>query len=147
MMEGEEEAIEILRREIETQAALLMYREEDSIRQAQEIQALRANIASNVKSIKELAQKVLRREKKIANLKMSLQRMRQAKYKRRRFIWLFVWLVAACLPYGVTCAWKRMAYGFGEEKPLFYYHGFCRRLWRIVKFSLPYGLVRIFSIR
>lgn len=146
MMEGEE-TIESLRREIEAQATLLKYREEESIRQVQELLSLRANVADNAKAIRELTQKILSREKKVAKLKMSLQRMRLAKGKRRGLLWLVMLPVAVCLPYGIICTWKRMAYGFGDEKPLFHYHGFVRRLWRIVKFSLPYGLVRVFCRR
>lgn len=44
-------------------------------------------------------------------------------------------------PYGVTCAWKRRRYGIVEDRPLLYYPGLCKRLKRIVKFSLPYFLV------
>ena len=146
MMDGEE-TVETLRREIEAQAILLKYREEESARQVLELLSLRANVADNAKSIRELTYKILSRERKIARLKMSLQRMRLAKGKRRSLLGLVLLPVAACLPYGVVCAWKRMAHGFGEEKPLFHYHGFVRRLWRIVKFSLPYGLVRLFCRR
>ena len=80
--------------------------------------------------------------------KTALQRARLPERERRSSVGrAFRWLAKACLPYGIICTWKRMAYGFGDEKPLFHYHGFVRRLWRIVKFSLPYGLVRVFCRR
>ena len=52
-------------------------------------------------------------------------------------------LAQACLPYGAVCAWNRMVRGFGNESPLPCWCGFGGRLRRIVKSSLPYGLVRI----
>ncbi len=53
----------------------------------------------------------------------------------------------ACLPYGAVCAWMRMAYGSCEDKPLFFYSGVLKRAKRMVKFMLPYGLVRAFRVR
>ncbi len=48
------------------------------------------------------------------------------------------------LPYGVMCLWLRSYYGIVEDQPLFAYPGFFKRCKRIVKFALPYGLVKRF---
>lgn len=56
-------------------------------------------------------------------------------------------LIVALFPYGVVCAWKRMAHGCGDEKPLFYYPGVGKRLRRMLKFSLPYGLIQAYRRR
>ena len=44
------------------------------------------------------------------------------------------------VPYGLMCVWLRRHYGIERDKPLFYYPGWGKRLRRVVKFSLPYGL-------
>ena len=53
-------------------------------------------------------------------------------------------IMKGLLPYGVTCTWKRMAYGIAEDRPLFAYPGFFKRCRRIVKFLLPYFVVALF---
>ena len=65
----------------------------------------------------------------------------EAKSLKKRFHRMVKWF----LPYGVTCAWKRMAHGVVEDMPLMYYRGFWKRAKRVVKFSLPYGLVTLFK--
>ena len=49
------------------------------------------------------------------------------------------------MPYGLTCMWKRMAYGIAEDKPLLYYPGFFKRARRVIKFLLPYFAVAAFK--
>lgn len=63
----------------------------------------------------------------------------------RRLVKRFHRLVKAVMPYGMVCAWKRMAYGIAEDKPLFCYPGAMKRARRIVKFSLPYFAVASFK--
>ena len=44
------------------------------------------------------------------------------------------------VPYGLMVIWLRRQYGYIIDEPLFYYKGFFKRLKRIVKFMLPYGI-------
>ena len=46
------------------------------------------------------------------------------------------------LPYGFVCRWLKRHRGIVEDLPLFAYPGFAKRLRRLVKFAMPYGLVR-----
>ena len=43
-------------------------------------------------------------------------------------------------PYGLMVIWLRRQYGYKIDEPLFFYRGFFKRLKRIVKFLLPYGI-------
>ena len=70
----------------------------------------------------------------------ALKDMQASRTLRKRFNRL----VKGLLPYGVTCTWKRMAYGIVEDRPLFAYPGFLKRIRRLVKFTLPYFLVMAF---
>ena len=65
---------------------------------------------------------------------------RRSRTMRKRFNRM----VKGLLPYGVTCMWKRMAYGIAEDKPLFAYRGFLKRSRRVVKFLMPYFVVALF---
>ena len=51
------------------------------------------------------------------------------------------------LPYGIVCRWQAAHREVAMDRPLFFYPGFGKRLRRIVKFSLPYGLVMSFRER
>lgn len=44
-------------------------------------------------------------------------------------------------PYGLMRIWLLRKYGYRIDEPLFYYRGMKKRLRRMIKFSLPYGLV------
>lgn len=58
----------------------------------------------------------------------------------RGFVKLFV-------PYGLMVSWVRETYGRKIDEPLFYFPGKLRCVGRMVKFALPYGLVRVFHRR
>ena len=45
------------------------------------------------------------------------------------------------VPYGLMGIWLKRHYGVVQDKPLLFYPGLAKRLRRLVKFSLPYGLV------
>lgn len=45
------------------------------------------------------------------------------------------------LPWGCVCAWQRRRFGRADDVPLLFYKGFGKRLRRLVKFVLPYGVV------
>ena len=45
------------------------------------------------------------------------------------------------VPYGLMCVWLRKRYGIIRDRPLLFYSGIAKRLRRLVKFGLPYGLV------
>ena len=48
------------------------------------------------------------------------------------------------MPYGVMVRWLEFKYGRIIDKPLFYYHGFFKKVRRLIKFILPYFLVMWF---
>ena len=50
-------------------------------------------------------------------------------------------LLKQCAPYGLMVMWLNRRYGIKIDEPLFYYGGSVKRLKRLVKFVLPYGLV------
>ena len=137
--------IAALRREIERQASELRRRSDDSARMEEELSALRTEAAANAMVVEELTAKVTHYNEQKAKLKSDRKRLRARLAEDRRHS-LSGWLrrlAKACLPYGVVCAWNRMVHGVGNEKPLSRCSSFGKRLLRIVKFSLPYGLVRI----
>ena len=45
------------------------------------------------------------------------------------------------LPYGLMTKWLAYKYKMKIDEPLLYYPGFKKRIWRLVKFALPYGLI------
>lgn len=49
--------------------------------------------------------------------------------------------VKQLVPYGLMCVWLRRRYGIIEDLPLLAYPGYAKCLRRLVKFSLPYGLI------
>ena len=51
-------------------------------------------------------------------------------------------LLKQCAPYGLMVIWLNRRYGIKIDEPLFYYRGSIKRIKRIIKFGLPYGLVR-----
>lgn len=53
------------------------------------------------------------------------------------------YLFVQLLPYFLVVAWWRRYRGIELDKPLFFYRGTVKRLGRIVKFVLPYGLVNL----
>lgn len=56
-------------------------------------------------------------------------------------------LLKQFVPYGLMCVWLRRHYGIVEDVPLLFYPGFFKRVRRVVKFSLPYGLVKRFKAK
>ena len=54
----------------------------------------------------------------------------------------FVALTKNLVPYGIMCDWIRYRYNMEEDKKLFAYPGFGKKCRRIVKFMLPYGIVK-----
>lgn len=48
------------------------------------------------------------------------------------------------VPYGLMCRWLTYKYGIVEDVPLFYYPSWSKRIRRIFKFMLPYGLIKAF---
>ena len=53
-------------------------------------------------------------------------------------------ILVALLPYGVVVWWWRRFRGIEVDKSLFFYKGFRKRVRRVVKFVLPYGLANVF---
>lgn len=53
----------------------------------------------------------------------------------------------AFMPYGLVVWWRRYYFGIEMDWPLFYFPGWGKRLRRIVKFALPYGLSKMFQRR
>ena len=137
--------IAALRREIEMQASALRRLADDSASLEEKLSASRKKAAVNARAVESLTRKVARYSARIAKLKRVKDRLRDrlAECRRRSLSGRLGQMARACLPYGAVCTWNRMVHGFGDENPLSSRCGFGGRLRRIVKFSLPYGLVRI----
>ena len=87
-------------------------------------------------------QATLRRQTELLRRQLrTAQEQIEAKTIRKRFHRM----VKGGVPYGAVCAWKRMAYGIVEDKPLFAYSGVLKRCRRVVKFLLPYCVVVFFK--
>ena len=50
-------------------------------------------------------------------------------------------LIKQFAPYGLMVTWLNRRYGMKIDEPLFYYGGSIKRIKRLIKFVLPYGLV------
>ena len=137
--------IAALRREIEMQASALRRLADDSASLEEKLSASRKKAAVNARAVESLTRKVARYSARIAKLKRVKDRLcdRLAECRRRSLSGRLGQMARACLPYGAVCAWDRMVHGSGNEDPLSCCCGFGGRLRRAVKFSLPYGLVRI----
>lgn len=61
--------------------------------------------------------------------------------KRDDSVKIFRRLVKSLLPYGFVCWWRRHMWDEHIDETLFFYQGFAKRVKRLAKFSLPYGLV------
>lgn len=54
------------------------------------------------------------------------------------------YLLKQLIPYGLMCMWIRRRYKEEIDKPLMFYPGMLKMFRRLVKFSLPYGVVQFF---
>lgn len=114
---------------------------------AQRVEGLKAELAACKSQQAATSSQLDEQRRMAANLDSQLKNLMAVvvdERERRRPVRRIKALVKGVLPYGVVCAWQRMVYGSGYERPLFAYPGVFKRMKRIVKFSLPYGLVKIY---
>ena len=112
---------------------------------AQRVEGLKAELATckgqHVADCKRLDDQ----RRMVASLDGQLKKLMSvvvAERERRRPMRRIKALVKGLTPYGVVCTWQRMVRGSTRERALFACPGLFRRMMRMVKFSLPYGLVR-----
>lgn len=56
-------------------------------------------------------------------------------------------IIKQFVPYGIMCIWLIDQYGIKVDESLFRYAGRAKRIKRLIKFSLPYGLVQWYKRR
>lgn len=116
---------------------------------AQRVEGLKAELAVCRSQQAATSSQLDEQRRMAANLDSQLKNLMSIvvdERERRRPMRRIKALIKGALPYGVVCAWQRMVYGSGYERPLFAYPGVFKRMKRIVKFSLPYAAVKKYRI-